>query len=206
MESFSTEEQQVEAIKRFWKENGTAIILGAVIGLGGLWGWRYYNEQQIAGREAASSQYEQLLGKLDSNDKGFTEAAEFIKQNPDNSYALLTALQLAKKAVDSKDFAEAQKQLQWASEHAENAAVKGTIQIRLARVQSEQQQLDEALATLSTVESSAFSATVEEVKGDVLVKQGKIDQARSAYSQSLELNANNPLLQLKLDNLAATSE
>ncbi|WP_438862731.1 YfgM family protein [Neptunicella sp.] len=206
MESFSTEEQQVEAIKRFWKENGTAIILGAVIGLGGLWGWRHYNEQQIAEREAASSQYEQLMGELESGDKGFTQAAEFIKQNPDNSYALLTALQLAKKAVDSKDYAEAEKQLQWATGHAENAAIKGTVQIRLARVQLQLEKFDDALATLAGIELPAFAATADEVKGDVLVKQGKIDQARAAYSQSLELNANNPLLQLKLDNLAAASE
>ena len=40
MEQFATEEQQVEAIKRFWKEHGTAIIVGAALGLGGLWGWR----------------------------------------------------------------------------------------------------------------------------------------------------------------------
>ena len=43
MEQFATEEQQVEAIKRFWKEHGTAIIVGAALGLGGLWGWRYYS-------------------------------------------------------------------------------------------------------------------------------------------------------------------
>ncbi|PAR85254.1 YfgM family protein, partial [Vibrio cholerae] len=44
MELYDTEEQQVEAIKDWWKENGKAVIFGAVIGLGGLFGWRYYQD------------------------------------------------------------------------------------------------------------------------------------------------------------------
>ena len=54
VEQFATEEQQVEAIKRFWKENGVAIIIGAALGLSALWGWRYYSESQIIAKEAAS--------------------------------------------------------------------------------------------------------------------------------------------------------
>ncbi|MGU3844696.1 YfgM family protein, partial [Vibrio diabolicus] len=44
MELYDTEEQQVEAIKDWWKENGKAVIIGAVVGLGGLFGWRYYQD------------------------------------------------------------------------------------------------------------------------------------------------------------------
>ena len=45
MEQFATEEQQVEAIKRFWKEHGTAIIVGAALGLA--FGPGAYSEAQI---------------------------------------------------------------------------------------------------------------------------------------------------------------
>ncbi len=61
MEQFATEEQQVEAIKRFWKEHGTAIIVGAALGLGGLWGWRAYSEAQIENKEAASVAYQNAV-------------------------------------------------------------------------------------------------------------------------------------------------
>ena len=61
MEQFATEEQQVEAIKRFWKEHGTAIIVGAALGLGGLWGWRAYSEAQIETKEAASVAYQNAV-------------------------------------------------------------------------------------------------------------------------------------------------
>lgn len=203
MESFSTEEQQVEAIKRFWKENGTAIILGAVIGLGGLWGWRYYTETQIAQREQASTQYEQLVSALGADEKGFSAAADYIKNNPENSYAMMTALQLAKSAVDSKDFAEAQKQLSWAAEHADDNAIKSLVQLRLARIQLAQEKADDAIKTLSGINMDAYSASVEEIKGDAYSQLGQYEQARQAYVASLDKNANNPLLQLKLDNLAA---
>ena len=68
MEHYETEEQQVEAIKRFWKENGTAIIVGAVLGLGGLWGWRYYNDEQIAAKEQASAAFESQTAALLAED------------------------------------------------------------------------------------------------------------------------------------------
>ena len=64
MEQFATEEQQVEAIKRFWKDNGTAIIIGAVLGLGGLWGWRYYSDSQLEAKAQASVEYQQAVETL----------------------------------------------------------------------------------------------------------------------------------------------
>jgi predicted negative regulator of RcsB-dependent stress response len=77
--------------------------------------------------------------------------------------------------------------------------------LRLSRVQIEMNQLDAALSTLSNVTNDAFSAEVSELKGDVYQKQGKFDDARLAYSNALEKNANNPLLQMKLDNLSVSA-
>lgn len=205
MESYN-EEEQVEAIKRFWKDNGTAIILGAVIGLGGLWGWRYYNQQQIATAEKASTSYENVVSQLAGKDGGMKAAETFVKANPDNSYAMLAALQVAKKATDSKDYAEASKQLEWAAAHSTNPAITGIIKLRLARLQIAEKQPEQAITTLAKVDSSAYQAAVLEVKGDALAAQNKDDQARVAYQASMQKNPNNPLLQMKLDNLAAASK
>ena len=57
IEGYETEEQQVDAIKKWWSENGTALIVVAVIGLAGLWGWRYYGESVIAAQEQTSSEF-----------------------------------------------------------------------------------------------------------------------------------------------------
>ena len=88
---------------------------------------------------------------------------------------------------------------------AENEQMKELASLRLARVQIEMNQLDAALSTLGNVSNDAFSAEVSELEGDVYQQQDKFDDARLAYSSALEKNANNPLLQMKLDNLAVAA-
>ena len=82
MEIYSTEEQQAEAIKRFFRENGTALVIGVVLGLGGLYGWKAYNQNQVESAEAASDAYEKLV-KADAQNKTnvLAGADEFIKNN-----------------------------------------------------------------------------------------------------------------------------
>lgn len=204
MERFETEEQQVEAIKRFWKENGMAIIVGAVVGLGGLWGWRYYNEQQLASMEQASEQYQQSIEAL-QDENGLAKAAELIKADPDNGYALMTALILAQQAVENKDLAEASKQLKFVAEQASEPAIQAIASLRLARVQLELNELDAALVTLDSVADEAFADKVQEVKGDIYQQQSLFDKARAAYSAALEENSNNIQVKMKLDNLAVAA-
>lgn len=205
MEQFATEEQQVEAIKRFWKENGIAIIVGAVIGLGGLWGWRYYNDQQISSQEAASAEYQKAVEALAADASGFTTAVDFVNANQDNGYAFLTALLLAKEAVERKDMGEAAKQLTFVAQNSHDNMLKNVANLRLARVQIEQQTLDTALETLGKVTDEAYEGQVEEYKGDVFVQQQLFDKARAAYSAALEKNANNNVVKMKLDNLAVVA-
>lgn len=199
VEEYSTEEQQVEAIKKFWKENGTAIILGAVIGLGGLWGWRYYNDQRIASQEQASLQYEQAMTQLEQNQ--YDKAKSFVSENPDSHYAALASFQLAKQAVDQGNLDEAAAQLKLAADKAGVNAMASVAKVRLARVQIQLQAYEEALKTLSSVEAQSFKSLVLELQGDVYVAQDNTEQARSAYSEALQLNAGNNLLKMKLDNL-----
>ena len=204
MEQFATEEQQVEAIKRFWKEHGTAIIVGAALGLGGLWGWRYYSETQIESKEAASVAYQNAVETFGSEGSD-AKVNAFIEENKDSGYASIAGLLAAKQAVDAGDLAAAASHLNSVVTFAENDELKVLASLRLSRVQIEMNQLDAALSTLSNVTNDAFSAEVSELKGDVYQKQGKFDDARLAYSNALEKNANNPLLQMKLDNLSVSA-
>jgi|TARA_R110002153_G_scaffold94766_6_gene228305 predicted negative regulator of RcsB-dependent stress response len=202
MEHYETEEQQVEAIKRFWKENGTAIIVGAVLGLGGLWGWRYYNDEQIASKEQASAAFEVQTASLLAKDASFGEAKQYIDQNSDSGYALLMAFQLAQQAIDRKDLNEAEKQLSFAANNSDSEAVNGLANLRLARVQLALEQPEKALASIEKVTAIAFSAQQQEIKGDIYVKQEMFDKARSAYSAALAANSANNIVKMKLDNLA----
>lgn len=204
MEQFATEEQQVEAIKRFWKEHGTAIIVGAVIGLGGLWGWRWYTDSQLEAQEAASTQYQMTVEKL-GQEGANAELDAFIKANSDSGYAGIASLLAARQSVEDGDLDAAASHLNTVLTHADDARLKSISGIRLARVQLEMNQLDAALSTLNDINDDAFAAQVAEVKGDVYVRQNKMDDARMAYTSALEKNANNPLLQMKLDNLAVAA-
>ena len=202
MERFETEEQQVEAIKRFWKENGIAIVVGALLGLGGLYGWRYYNDSQISAKEQASKSYEAVVEQLSGANTA--EAEKFVAES-DSGYSTLTALQLAKASIDSNDLEGAVKHLSNVADSAKQEAIKSVANIRLARVQAELKQYDTALATLDKVTQKAFNAQIQEIKGDILLALGNFDGARAAYTESLSANENNQLIKMKLDNLAVAA-
>ncbi|WP_434339952.1 YfgM family protein [Motilimonas cestriensis] len=208
MVGYETEEQQVDAIKNWWKENGTAVIFGTVIGLGSLWGWRFYNEQKIASQEQASQAYTQAITTLETgSEDAISTTQAFIDSNADNNYGTLAALMLAKVAVDKGDFELALSQLEWAKKNKVSEVLLPTVNLRLARVQTELKQFDAALATLAEVKDDAFKAKAEEAKGDILLLQGQAQKARAAYQSAVLAGGNtgNPALQIKLDDLAETT-
>lgn len=206
MEQFTTEEQQVEAIKKFWKDNGTAIILGAVLGFGGLWGWRYYNAELIASQEQASDAYQSAVADLGRDEAAFSSVKTFVTENSDSPYAVMASFKLAKEAVEREDLSEAAKQLSWITQTEANTAVKDVAFLRLSRVQMEQEKFAEALTQLNNITASSFNAQIEEVKGDIFQRQGKIDEALEAYAAALEDAGSNPVLQMKLDDLTSQKQ
>lgn len=203
MDIYSTEEQQAEAIKRFFKENGVSLALGVVLGLGGLYGWKAYNEHQLTTAESASDAYTKLV----ENGDVVTKSEQFIADNKDSSYSVLAAFVAAKEAVDAANLDVANEKLSWIIENSQSPELKGTATTRLARVQIAQKQYDQALTTLNTELPAAFTAAVAEIKGDVFIAQNKQSEALSAYQAAADAGGleSNPLLQIKLDDLAVSS-
>ncbi|BDX07838.1 YfgM family protein [Planctobacterium marinum] len=204
MDHLNTEEEQIEAIKKFWKENGMPIIVGAALGLGGLWGWRFYNEQQLKAQEQASDAYNVAVESSAADETDTAALNAFIDANSESTYAVMAALQLAKVAVEQSDLAEAEKQLQWAADTVKDAAIKDLALVRLARVQNELEKFDVAKSTLDKVSSDAFQAQAFTVKGDILARQELFTEAQESYTKALELTEGNPaLIQMKIDHLNA---
>ncbi|KAF7762920.1 hypothetical protein PUND_b0224 [Pseudoalteromonas undina] len=203
MEIYSTEEQQAEAIKRFFRENGLSLALGVIVGLGGLYGWKAYNQNQITTAEQASDAYTKLV----ESDSVLASADAFISENKDTKYATLAAFVAAKEAVDAQNLDLANEKLSWIVTNVDNAQLKAIATTRLARVQIAQQQYDDALSTLNAPLPEAFNANVAELKGDIYTQQGNKEQARVAYQAAVDAGGltSNPLLQIKLDDLAVTS-
>ena len=204
MEQFQTEEQQVEAIKQFWKENGTAIVGGFAVGLAGFVGYNFYQDSKLEAEHATSEAFQAVMEQVDTDNAQFEAAGEkFINENGETSYASLTALAVAKQAVDDKAWDKAANYLSIAADKAPSAEIKAIATVRLASVQVEQGELDKALATLSAQLPEAFKASVEEVKGDIYLMQDKKPLARNAYQAAIDANGEtvNPALQMKLDDL-----
>ncbi len=205
MEQYATEEQQVEAIKKFWKENGVAIIVGAAIGLGGLWGWRYYSDMQLAAKEEASVAYQSVVEIKDTGQSA-EQLDSFIQNNEGTGYASIAGLVAAQKAVDTNNFSEAAKHLKQVSTEADDAKLVAVASIRLARVHLEMGQTQEALAALEKVTLDSFAAQVDEIKGDIFAREGDLEKAKDAYTRAIAASANSQLVQMKLDNLAVAGK
>ncbi len=208
MEVYETEEQQVEALKKWWKENGISVIVGLVIGIGGIVGWRSWqgHQENIAGN--ASMAYQQVVDILTSGDKDQAKRIgdRLIQAHPDNAYAALTSFLLAKAAVERNNLEEARLFLQWILDHAGIDEVKLVARVRIARLLIQENRLDEAMALITNVEAGAFQAIFAEIRGDILVARGDIDGARSAYNQAMNTlvtASNRDLLRMKIDDLGS---
>lgn len=210
IEGYETEEQQVEAIKGWWKENGNTLIIGAVVGLAGLWGWRFYNDSVITGQERASQAYSDMLVKFEAQgeDKDFADISAFVNDNIDNSYGVLASLLLAKEAVVQQDFKLAQTQLAQLQGQNSYAPLNAVINLRLARVQFELGEYEQALTTLALISEKNFLAKAYQVKGSIYLKQNELDKARSAFQDAINASQGrvDPILQLQFDDLALSTD
>lgn len=206
MVDYETEEQQVDAIKQWWKDNGTTLVVGAVIGLAGLWGWRYYGESVLTGQEQTSSSFADALVKFDAEgtDKSTAEMQTFVTANQDNNYATLASLLLVKEAVTANDFALAKTQLVALLESNEYAPLTPVIKMRLARVEAELGEFDQAIATAEQITEEGFVVKANQTKGLVYLKQGNVEAARTAFQTAVDASEGrvDPVLQLQLDDLA----
>jgi predicted negative regulator of RcsB-dependent stress response len=203
VEIYSTEEQQVDAIKQFGKDYGPSILIGAVVGLGGLYGWNTYSDMKISAAESASDAFDQLAVNA-TNPAAFIEGAEnFAKDHDQQGYQALLELMTAKAAVEAGDLTKAEDAYKRIIAAKAGSSIDMIATIRLARLQAEQGNVGTALQTLESVTDSAFASQREELKGDFLVRQDDLDGARQAYQAAIDNGGSltNPALTMKLDNL-----
>jgi len=200
-----TEEQQVEAIKNFWKDNGNAIIAGLAIGFAGFIGLNYYQEHKLQQELNTSEAYQVMLEAAEKDSASFEAAGKaFIAEHESSSYTMLTAIALAKEAAEKQDWAAAENYLSTAIAKSVDDSIKAVATLRLARVQLQLEKYEQALTTLSAKLPTSFNAGVDEIKGDIYFKQGKTELARNAYQAAIDGadDGSNPSLQMKLDDLA----
>ena len=205
-----TDEEQVEKVKAWLKENGMSIVLGIVIGVGGLFGYRYWVDLQETTAAEASGHFVQMMTALEAgdNDAANEQAERLIDDHADSDYALLAQLALAKIRVQNGDFEQAETALQQVVGSAAQRPLAYVARARLAAVQLQRQQYEQALSTLAAEFPPQFAALVEELRGDIYAMQGNASAAAEAYRKAQVANpgpANAEFLRQKLDDLGSTS-
>lgn len=208
MEIFETEDQQVEAIKKCWKENYKSIMGGVILGVGLLYGGKAWMQQKNLHAEAASMLFESMMQELNKNKNNMTAAdygAQLLGQYIDTPYAVLAALGMAKIKLEEGDKVAASSHLRWALDNAERTDMQLIARMRLAQVLFSEDKADEALGLLTAVNPGTYTAVYEELKGDIYVKIGQPERARSAYTLSLakmeQGSRARRYVQIKLDDL-----
>jgi len=204
-----TDEEQVEKLKAWWKENGRSVIAGIVIGVGGLFGYNEWVDYQTRVAEEASAHFEQMVQALEAGDKDsiVSSADTLIADYASSKYAIMARLGLARFHVENGDYEIASEQLQQVVGSVDNQPLGYLARKRLAAVQMQMAQNEQALATLSIEFPLEFSASVEELKGDIYAQQGKTAEAAEAYRKAMRGTpgpANSDFLQQKLDDLGLT--
>jgi len=204
---YASEEEQVAAIKKWWKENGTSVILGIVIGSAALFGWRYWQGQLTTKGEQASMAYSQLEEQLSKKKTEEAEATakELMQQYQGTPYASFAAFKLAKAAIESENTEAAGNYLRWVIDNGKAEELVQLAIMRLARLNLSNDNTDSAWALITTIDESMGLASYHELKGDILLAQGKQEEARNAYLQAAALNpagpGGNSFLEMKMDDL-----
>ena len=201
------EQEQLETIKAWWNQYGMLVILtvtACLLTIAVFQGWRYYRHEQAL---AAVTLYEQLTQAERASDakKVRDIAAQITDKYAATPYAAMSALAAARASFDAGELAAAKVQLQWVIDNAKEEEVRDMAGLRLAGVLLDEKKYAEALALVQSKHLEAFGGLYADLKGDILVAQGKLADARGAYQLAFDKSdaqsAYRTMIQAKLDAL-----
>ncbi|HEY8682885.1 MAG TPA: tetratricopeptide repeat protein [Rhodanobacter sp.] len=204
--------EQSERVQKWLRENGLSIVVGIAIGLVGIFGWQQWRNHQARNQGEASQLYQQVQIALAAGkpDMAGQLIDQLMKDYAKSPYAVFAASDRAKQQVQDKQLDKAEVSLAWAESHADAPALKSLMQLRMAQVEQARGNDGAALATLDRMPANSYPGLSQELRGDVLVKLGRSDDARKAYQAALStLSEEAPqrgALQMKLDDLAVAGK
>ncbi len=214
MTNYETEEEQLAALKDWWKQNGTAILVGISIGLAILFGWKAWQNHQKRITAEASIQYTLVLEALqDNNFPQVVSTANLVIDNYAKSpYAALSSLAKAKAQVALEELDNATTSAEQAVSLAKTDDIKSVSQLRLAQLHLNKGSYDAGLDVLGAIKTAQFVPQADVIKGDIYLAKGDKDAAISAYKNALDAKGAElterlrVIARLKYENLAGKYE
>jgi len=186
--SYDFEEQErIAELKAWWEDNRMYVlvaVIAAFVAFAGYRGWVHWKASQA---EDAAAMYQPVAEAAKAKDaKKIPEAAQaVIAKHPGSYYASEAALLIAKNAFEAGNLEEAGKRLEWVMANGVEEH-RGIARMRLAAVLMEQKKYDEALKVLDAGKDEAFVPLAADLRGDIMLAQGRIDEARAAYKLAMD--------------------
>ncbi len=182
------EDEQTEKIRHWWKKNGSAIIVGLVLGVGSVasyQGWGIYQTRQA---EAASDLYQTMLRNLENEAR--TEVREsadqLISKDGSTAYADAASLMLARLDVEAGQLEKAGHHLGRVMDHSKDSAMQHVARLRLVTLALDKGDLKWADRLLASQSTGGFGSRYDELRGDVFAVRNDLNNARNAYQSALE--------------------
>lgn len=219
MDSYKTDDEQLDSIKSWFRENvaGIAVVLLVVVGFfGGRALWQNFNSSDY---EETYIQFEQVSQLRDAalsdsgNDQAFSEYVKSIdalkESSPDHALTDLAVLKIAADYAAREEWDQAESQLRWLEEQQVVPALQSLVSLRLAQVLLQKDQPDDAISTIKRAIASDddYLPRLKELEGDIYLDQEAQSKALAAYKDAAkaysEKGVTSPTLQWKIDDLAA---
>lgn len=218
----AAEEETIESLKQWWRENGKQLVLLVVVVLAAYTGWLLWQNNGLDQAEAASDLYEEIMDLAiveegttvsDADSERILAAATELRTEYGSSvYAKFGALFAAQQHVRNDDLDAAESALQWILDNQDEGmfaeAEPGlilTTNLRLGRVLLSKGEHERALTLVNGVDPQAFESAFAELRGDIYIEMGRTDDAREAYLAANQAGANSNVLRMKIDALADES-
>jgi len=202
--------EQSAVVKKWLSENGSAIVMGLVIAFGGLFGFKQWQIWQESNKQQASTEFEvmsELLaaGQLDAAMSNFQNLQDNYSRSP---YTSMAALQMARARLEASQADLAAGLYEFVVENGYPKAMSVIARVRLARVLLELGTTDKALEVVQAESNiMGFESRYAEVRGDIYLAQGKLDEAITAYLEAFNTleagEGDRASLVLKLESLGA---
>lgn len=204
------EQEQIASFKAFWSKYGNLITWVLIIALGSFAAYNFWNQHVRKSSVEASSLYDTLTEAVIANDNAKAQriAADIQDKFKRTAYAQMSALAAAKSAFEANDLKTAKTQLQWVVDNGSDE-YQSVAKLRLAGVLLDEKNYDGAMKLLNDKFLPQFAAEVQDRKGDVLVAQNKIADARNAYVAALAAmgpkHPGSQLVRIKLEAIGGTA-
>jgi len=180
------EQEQVDALKAFWQQYGNLItwtLVAALLVYAGINGWQWWQRNQAT---QAGAMYDELDRAVNAGDVDKTARifGDLKERYPRTAFAEQGGMLAAKLQFEKGKLDESRASLNWVIEHAVEDQYRTLARLRLAGLMLQAKQYDDALKQLDAVPAGPFAALAADRRGDVLLAQGKKDEARAAYEKA----------------------